>query len=248
MRLPFYYGTTKKILVAFATIFDEINIIDDFGRSIRVPLVFSQKEKFIDDPGRYEFDLDSTSQDIVFPKMGMEITGFNYAPERHTNPLGEFNETWEDGEDVMMFNRIPYDITFNLYVGAKKLDDSFKIVEQIFPYFTPELTVRIKDKEDFKTETNIPFILNSSSFEVDANGTMDTNRVILWTLNFTAKAFYYPDTRVSARIRETIINFGESDFDEKFTRFTETVVPFDAGPDDNYRIESKSEEIGNDDQ
>lgn len=245
MRLPFYYGTTKKILVAFATIFDEINIINDHGRSIRVPLVFAQKEKLIDEAGRYEFDLDATSQDITFPKMGMEIVGFNFAPERHTNPLGAFSETWEDGEDVMMYNRVPYDITFNLYVGARKLDDTFKIVEQIFPYFTPELTVRIKDKEDFKTESNIPFTLNSSSFEVDANGTMDTNRVIMWTLNFTAKAYYYPDTRQSARIRETIINFGESDFDEKFLRFTETVVPMTAGPDDPHVIESKTEEVIN---
>lgn len=241
----FYYGTTKKIIVAFATIFDEVTIETDHGDIITVPLVFAQKEKWLDDIHKgVEFDMDAISYDIGFPRMGFEVSGMNFAPERHVNPLNRFEDTREtDGEDVMMYNRIPYDITFDLFIGARKLEDSLKIVEQIIPFFNPELTISIKDKEDFKQETNIPIVLNSTSLQIDYQGSLDTKRTIIWTLNFTAKAYYYPDVRESRRIKQTILNFKNADYDRIFDRITTTVVPMDANREDPHEIVEVSETL-----
>lgn len=242
----FYHSTTKKIIVAFATVFDEITIETDHGDIITVPLVFAQKEKFIDDIQKgIEYDMDAITYDTVMPRMGFEISGLNFAPERHVNPLNRFEDETDDGEEVMMYNRIPYDITFDLFIGARKLEDSLKIVEQIIPFFNPELTITIKDKQDFKHETNVPIVLNSSALQIDYQGSLDTKRVIMWTLNFTAKAYYYPDVRESRRIKQTIMNFGESDFDRVFERLTSTVTPMDAGPDDPHVIIDTHERIIN---
>lgn len=245
-RAPFYHATTKKIIVAFATIFDEIQIVDDYGRTIAVPLIFSQKEKFIDAvTSGADYDMDDATYDIMFPKMGFEVTGFNFAPERHTNPIHQMLDTNDDGEEYLMYNRVPYDVTFDLFVGAKKLNDSLKVVEQIVPFFNPELTLTIKDKEEFQLETNIPIVLNSVALNIDYEGSLDTKRTILWTLNFTAKAYYYPDIRETTRIKNTVMNFTETDFERVFERLTASVVPQSAGPDDPHIIVETKEVLTN---
>lgn len=231
-----YYGTTKKILVAFATIFDEI-MIETEGKLVRVPLVFSQKEKFVDSlTTGLDDNMDAINFDIVFPRIGFEISGFNFAPERHTNPMHQWVEDNDAGDEIAMYNRVPYDINFSVFVGAKKLEDSLKIVEQIFPYFSPELTLTINDKEDFHSETNVPITLTSSSMSVEYEGSLDQRRVIFWQLEFTAKAFYYPIVREGRRIKQTIMNFREKDFDTLFMKYTSTVNPFDAGKNDAHTI------------
>lgn len=249
-RPHWYYSTTKKILVAFATIFDEVAIETDHGDIITVPLVFAQKEKWIDDINHgTEFDMDELTFDTTFPRMGFELSGMNFAPERHVNPLNRIEDEYDDGSEVMMYNRVPYDLTFDLFVGARKLEDSLKIVEQIIPFFTPELTVTIKDKQDFKLETNIPIVLNSVAMQIDYQGSLDTRRTIIWTLNFTAKAYYYPDVRESRRIKQTIMNYGESDYERIFERLTSSVVPEDAGRYDPHEVIDKHDILtGNEDE
>lgn len=246
MSRPFFYAaTTKKLIVAFSTLFDQITVEDDFGRPYQVPLIFSQKEKFLEankientDPVK-----DQTNFDITFPRMGFELLGIQFDPQRHTNPMNRLVDTLEDGTDVEMYNRIPYNFHFALYIGARKLEDSLKILEQILPYFTPELTVTVKDREDYSLETNIPFVLNSTNFEIDYEGPFTRKRTFMWELNFMARAFYYPISSQSNRIKQTILNLGESDYESIFERLTSTVTPMSASPDDPYVIVDTREEV-----
>lgn len=241
-RPNFYFSTLKKVIVAFATVFDEIEVLDDFDRPYMVPLVFSQKEKFVEAFSAGE-NMNDTDFDLTFPRMGFELTGINFAPERHVNPLNRMNDEMENGTEIETYNRIPYDITFDLYIGARKLEDSLKILEQIIPFFTPELTVTIKDREEFKLETNIPIVLNSTSVQIDYEGSFDTRRTILWNLNFTCKAYFYPNFQSSRRIKQTILNFGEKDFERIFSKFTSTVTPMTADIDDPHTIVDTVERI-----
>ena len=84
-RPNFYWQTTKKLIVAFATVFDEIEITDDFGNPYKVPLIFSQKEKFLEASIAGE-NMNDTDYDIMFPRMGLELVGMNYPRERRLTP------------------------------------------------------------------------------------------------------------------------------------------------------------------
>jgi hypothetical protein len=234
-RPNFYWQTTKKLIVAFATVFDELEVTDDFGRPYKVPLIFSQKEKFVEAFTTGE-NMNDTDFDITFPRMGFELSGINFAPERHVNPLNQILDTMDDGEEVLTYNRIPYDLTFDLFIGARKLEDSLKVLESIIPFFTPELTVTIRDREDFQLETNVPIVLNSTALQIDYEGSFDSRRQIMWTLNFTVKGYYYPDRRATNRIKQTILNFGDMDYERIFAKYTSTVNPLDAGPLDQHTI------------
>ena len=237
MREPFYHATTKKVILAFSTIFDEIRIIDGFGREQTVPLHFSQKEKFLDDIQKgVEYNQDATNIDVVFPRIGFEFTGMNFAPERHTNPMNTIEATRPDGITLTMYNRVAYDLSFDVFIGARKIEDALKVVEQIISFFNPGLILIVKDMNDYEDETNLTFVLNSVSHNIDYEGSLDSRRTVLWTLNFTAKAYYYVDVQQATLIKQTIIDFRHKDLDTMLAKYISTVDPIQANRDDPHTI------------
>lgn len=242
-REVFYYGTTKKIIVAFGTIFDEVRFNDGFGREILVPLHYSPRAKWLETL-QSNPDMDQLNIDTILPRMGFELTGLNFAAERHTNPLNRFDDV--DGEDdtnQFMFNRVPYDFQFDLNIATLRYEDLLKIVEQIIPFFTPELTVTINDMEEFNNPTNVPIVLNSVSIQTDYEGSMDTRRTVLGVLQFTAKGFLYSNIRKAGRIKKTILELHNQDFNDVFDRFTSEVVPREANKSDPHTILDRVETV-----
>ena len=84
----FYHKTIRNTVIAFGTIFNNINIkrLDASGnplQNIRVPLSYSPKEKFL---ARLDAQSDLTGDDskvsITLPRMSFEITGYNYDASR----------------------------------------------------------------------------------------------------------------------------------------------------------------------
>lgn len=223
-REPFYHESVKKMIVTFASIFDQINILNHHNRPIQVPLTYMQKEKFLE---ALMFDHTDNKQEIVFPRMAFELTSISYAAERHTNPLSKitnFNVKDKDGNEYV-YNRIPYDFSFNLYVGARYQEDGLKIIEQILPFFTPELTLKIYEFTPFQIETNIPITLNSTSFQVDTEGPFSNRREILWTLDFTARSHLYSNIRTElTRIQNVIFDLSV-DMDVVNKKFSMLIDP-----------------------
>jgi hypothetical protein len=233
-RPVFYHNTIKNIIVAFGTIFDDIRIINDNGDEIKIPIHYAPKEKFI----TYfleKADFDELDIEQVLPRMAFEISGLNFAPERFVNPLNRITDSTRD-EKKYMFSRIPYDFQINLYIFTKMFEDSLKIIEQIVPFFTPELNITIKDKEDFGLQTDIPIILNSVGFDIQYEGSFETKRSIMWTLGFTAKGWLYGDVKQQNVIKKTISDLTRDDFDSKFVTLISEVVPRSASRNDPHDI------------
>lgn len=233
-RQIFYYNTIKNLIVAFASIFDNVRYYDDFDTEIKVPLHYAPREKFI---SYYTEDADFRSAGIEYmlPRMAFEISSLNFAAERFVNPLSKIHDHRND-ETKYMFSRLPYNIDFTLYIATKKFEDSLKIVEQILPFFTPELNVTINDKDDFDLKTDVPIVLNSAGFDIDYEGSYSDKRSMMWTLTFTAKAWLYGDTKQSAVIKETINNLTQKDFNIIFETLTSEIIPREARKFDPHTI------------
>lgn len=231
-RPTFYHQTTKNIIVAFASIFDEVRYHNDRAELVHVPISYAPKNKFVEfynsEPSFETYDARST-----FPRMAFELTGLNFAPERYYNPNGRMTSP---NKDKFMYARIPYDFSFNLYLATKGFEDGLKIVEQIVPYFTPELTVTIKDKQDFEFKTDVPVILNSCGYDIVYEGSFEERRTIEWTMQFTVKAYLYGDVKVSELIKETITNLEQADIDTKYTQLISSIDPRTATVSDTYNV------------
>ena len=135
-----------------------------------------------------------------------------------------------------MYNRIPYNFAFNLYLATRKFEDSLKIVEQVIPFFTPELNITIRDKEDFGLKTDIPVVLNNTSFTIDWQGSFETRRTVQWDLSFTAKGYLYSNVREQKRIKETIIKMSNADLSKVYESLISVVEPRSAEKTDTYKI------------
>lgn len=230
-RPVFAHDTIKRIIGAMASVLDEIRFENGHGKIQHVPLIFSPREKFLEDITKKP-DMQDVAFDIILPKIGFEIEGMNFAPERHTNPLGRINDT----NGNWIYNRVPWDFSVAVYVAASRINDGNRIIEQIIPFFTPEFTVVIKDVPGLDLETNIPIVLNSVSTDFQYEGSFDSARTLLWTLQFTVRGFLYQNIVSGERIKKTIVDLQSKDYDRIYERLVSEVVPESANKNDPHEI------------
>ncbi|MDD5149993.1 MAG: tail sheath stabilizer and completion protein [Flavobacterium sp.] len=219
-RPVFYNQTIKNCIVAFATIFNDIRIITEHNEEITVPLHYAPKEKFVSMIDE-NVDLNVINIERVLPRMGFELTGLLFDSTRFSNPLNRMIDVQNNVSKKYMFSRVPYNLQFTLYIATKKFETALQIVEQIFPFFVPELNITVRDKEDFNLFTDIPVTLDSSSFSIEYEGTFEEKRRIEWEMNFTLKAWLYGDVKQQERIKKTIIDFNSVSFTEQFDTLVE---------------------------
>ncbi len=240
----FYHNTTRRYTVAFGSIFNGITIdrqnkAGDVIGSIPVPLMYADKEKFV----QRSVNLSSISPEETkiketLPAMGFELTSISYAPNRKTNTMERIVN--DDSKSKFMFNRVPYDFNFSVYIAARRIDDALRIVEQILPYFTPELNIRVKDLKDFpEIITDAPVVLEDASFDHDAQGTFEDRRIVQWTLTFTMKGYMYASVRDVELIKKTIVDLNDAEINSFYEGYMSQVDPLNAGSNDNPDIKEE---------
>mgnify|MGYP003338660783 CR=1 FL=1 len=206
----FYHQLTKKAVILFGRLFDNISIIrknDQTGSEVSrfvVPIIYSPKEKYIT---RVFSDPDLTRQlQAILPRMSFDITGISYDSARKQNSLLKTNQTSNSTTASTAYMGVPYDITFELNVYARNIDDGTHIVEQILPFFNPDFTVTTNMIPDLGAIKDIPVILDSVANEIDYEGNYYTVRYVYWTLNFTMKMEYYGPIQHPKIIRSVYVN------------------------------------------
>jgi len=207
MKQPFYHSSIRNLIVVFSTLFNEVQIERGNGEIKAIPLQYTDKEKFIIKIENHD-DIESGKIKVedVLPKMGFQFIGMQYDHSRKTNTVQRLNA---NAKDNYSYNRVPYNLQFKLYIATRKINDSLKIIEQIVPYFTPEITLKVKDIDGLDIITEIPVILNNPDFMLsngDAN--FEERRTVYWELDFTMKAYLYPEIHnYRSLIKREFINF-----------------------------------------
>jgi len=207
----FYNETIRNTIIAFGSLFNDIqierrNAADVAVQTLKVPLAYGPKQKFLI---RLEGDPNlDTKVAITLPRIGFEINGLDYAPERKLNRImkkRKVQNTEDDKLKSMMtqYSPVPYNIGFELFVMARNSDDGIQIVEQILPFFQPEYTVSIREVPEMDTIRDVPIILNSISYEDTYEGDFTTRRAIIYTFNFTAKTYVYGPVETSKPITKS---------------------------------------------
>jgi hypothetical protein len=205
----FYHRITRKLVVAFGTIFNDLKLYryNKAGTTeierITVPLMYSQKEKFYQ---RITQDPELTKETaITLPRMSFEMTQISYDPLRK---VSRFNQqfTANSNTSIKTVTSAPYNFDFILNIYVRNVEDGTQIIEQILPYFSPDYTVTIDlvGISDLKVE--IPVVLQSINYNVSDTGGGNETRVLVWELNFTAKAYLYGPIGTGKIIRNVQAN------------------------------------------
>jgi hypothetical protein len=195
---PFYNRTIRKIVVAFGTMFNDIVLVryNKAGtveqQRFKVPLSYGAKEKYLT---RITSDPTLTkSINTVVPRMSFEMTGLNYDSQRKL--ITTQNNFAKSGTGLKsQYVNVPYNFDFTLSLYVRNQEDGTQILEQILPFFTPDFTVTVNFIPEMGRSYDMPVILNSVDYSVDYEGDMMSTRLIIWTLNFTAKAMIFPPVK-----------------------------------------------------
>jgi hypothetical protein len=208
----FYHQSIRKYVIMFGNMFNDIVVrrLDTTGvslQSVAVPLAYGPKEKFLvritQDP-----NLDQQVA-IQLPRMGFEMTTLSYDGQRRLAGTSRNVKVVDDKNKLdFTYMPVPYDLNFNLYAYVRNADDGAQIMEQIVPYFGPEWTNQVKLIPEMSLIQDVPTILNTVSIEDTYEGDFDTRRALIYTFDFTVKAYFYGPVRRQGIIKRSQIDFG----------------------------------------
>ena len=131
----FYNQSLRRLTIAFGQIFNNIVIqtkssTGAITKRIRVPLAYAPKEKFIARLDQ-QANLDEGRKfAIVLPRMGFELKGLKYDPNRKLNKMQKTVRVKSSDSTVHNFNYtpVPYDISFNLYSFTANAENGLQII------------------------------------------------------------------------------------------------------------------------
>ena len=238
----FYHETIRKVVVAFGTMFNNIQLVrkDNSGniiQTMKVPLAYGPRDKYLT---RLDDDADLTkSVAVTLPRIGFEINNLTYDQTRKLNRVQKFKKVKGDKNDQLdtQYMPVPYNLEFTLYIMAKQSEDALQVVEQILPYFQPDYTITINDMTDMGIKKDVPIVLNSISYEDDYQADFQTRRAIIYTLSFTTKFYLYGPVTSSSIIKTVQVD-QYTDLPDKSPkreqRYKVTPDPATADADDNF--------------
>ena len=239
----FYHETMRKVVVAFGTIFNNINIVRTNSsvavtQSMKVPLAYGPKQKFLtrlrEDPNL------NKKVALTLPRIGFEISGIAYDPSRKLNSIQKFKKTNNSDSGKTMssqFMPVPYNMDFELVVMAKQSDDALQIVEQILPFFQPDYTITLNDNTSMGTTRDVPIILTGVTYSDEYEGSFEDRRVLTYTMSFTAKFYLYgpvTDQKVIKQVQVDQYTDMPVNAPKREQRYTVTPSPVTADADDNF--------------
>jgi hypothetical protein len=226
----YYHGTVRKVVVGFASLFNNIHLVRNDGdgnerERIRVPIAYGPQQKFIKRLDRIgtDFDEQQVRLETYLPRMAFEITSLAYDSSRKLNSVQQtvgYNPL-DRGSLKKRWERVPYNMSMTLSAMTKGMEDCLQIVEQVLPYFTPEYVFTIKAVDGMDMDVDIPIILSSVSLSEGDDGSYgdySQRKVNSASIQFTAKMYLYGPVKEAPLILNTNVNiFDTNDFGKPTT-------------------------------
>lgn len=207
----FYHGHMRKYVILFGTLFNNIYINREKDGTvydtIKVPISYGPKDKML---ARVDADPELEKPfAVVLPRMSFELSSLSYDPLRKLSSVKK-NTVIQSATDTnqlrYVYNPVPYNMNFTLYIAVKNAEDGTRILEQILPYFTPDWTATLNIIPELGIKLDIPTILLDVSSEDTYEGDFTTRRAIIWTLDFSMKGYIFGPIKKSEQIKIANVN------------------------------------------
>ena len=239
----FYHETMRKVVVAFGTMFNDINLVrtnnaGEVLQTMKVPLAYGPKQKWL---ARLQEDPNITKKvAVTLPRLGFEIQTISYDSTRKLNSIQKLKKVNSSAQGKTMsqqFMPVPYNMDFQMAVMAKNSDDALQIVEQILPFFQPDYTVTLNDNTAMGTTRDVPIVLTNVGYEDNYEADLITRRAIIYTLDFTAKFYLYgpvTDQKVIKTVQVDQYTDSKVNAPKREQRYSVAPNPVSADADDDF--------------
>lgn len=218
-----YFGhqfITRKCLVSLMDFLSDI-YIEKYGwddteqafiprKYVKVPIMYCARDKFLQiyesQSARKMMPPEDSDAPVemqwILPRISVNLQGIVYDTERHINKTHQIRTGPERSDTV--FAPVPYNLEVEVSTITKTLDDSFQIMEQIIPYFSPGKSLDLKLYGDMIE--SVPITLNTLSFDFPQEVSEDDERLYIVSYYFTIRANYYLQKKISKIIKNVNVN------------------------------------------
>lgn len=234
----YYYNSIRNQIIVFMSIFRNMKVVDLQDDNTTVP---TPKESMIDltytpkERTYYETvyqKLNPASEfDSKVPAFSVAVSTITYDPTRALNfyRIRRMKQNSKQYNDRMP---IPYNITMNLFILARYEGHIFQIAENIVPFVSPFIIIKIKENisllKEIPREIRIDFS-GDIGREIPIEWADTDKRIIRGQLDFVLKGFIYkPITEAPGPILHIPITFYDNptmDETKDFLDYTEVIGP-----------------------
>ena len=235
----YYYRSVRNQIIVFMSLFKNMKIVDinetdtdtlNSSTETKIDIVYTPKERKLIEQ-LYENNDPFGLLDNKVPKFSVSINSITYDQTRalnyfRTRRIKSNSQQWQDRMPI------PYDIGINLSILAKYEEHIHQISENIVPYMSPYIIVKIKENI-----TNLELIPRELRIDFDGNVNREIplewleteRREVRGNLNFTIRGWIYkPLSEQPGPILTIPIRFfKKEDFDLENSLFDETQVTAD---------------------
>ena len=233
-----YNRVIRNVTTGFSDLFSNITLVrynpdDTEQERFIVPIAHAAKELYV---MRLQSDPDADKKiQITLPRMSFEMTGISYDHARKQNTNTRNFNLVGPGTINAQYNPVPYDIDYSLYIYVRNIEDGTQIIEHILPFFTPDYTIKINLIPEMDITKEIPIILTDTNYEITYEGDSSSDtRMVIWTLNFKAKAFLYRDVTTAGLIKHAITNIIDEDTNKELVQINVIPSPLNANVNSNW--------------
>lgn len=213
----FYNQNLRKLVVAFGSLFSNIYIKHNNPTlegdpsivlqktQIKVPITYAPQEKFIRRLLEPSSITDGTRIETQLPKMSYIINSVMPDASRRKNKLNPIQAMDSVGgvcqtTGNQIYEQVPVNVSINLFIYTRHIDDTLQIFEQIVPFFNPDHIIEM-DMNDLQPNVKIPITMTGSNLSERYDGDLNARRINISSINFVAKSYIYgyiqPISRIS---------------------------------------------------
>lgn len=218
MKTYFYYHALRKIIIQFLDAFNDIKIArynpitGSIVKYVNVPIKFWAKEK------AWYWINEQAKMDEVLPIISAEMTSIVYDSQRQSNPFQKItinpiittatsaaSATIAAGTIKQFLNPVPYNIQFSLRIWSLYMVDIDQILEQILPYFSPTIQLRVNIPE-LDASFDAKVIFEAATPEIEAEYADEERRVVKWSVDFQIQTYLFKPIESTGITRSIFIN------------------------------------------
>jgi hypothetical protein len=206
----FHHDQLRRYLIAFGQFFNNLELrrYDRAGAEVQrllVPLSYGPKERWLSRLLQDPNFLQGVQQ--ILPRLSYEMSHIGYDSQRKLKTLNNLRFVNDDNTTLSrVYVGVPYKLAFDLSLLTKTQEDATQVIEQILPYFTPDLAFAMKPIPDCELTDVIPIVLQNVTETDNYEGDFLKRRAIVWSLTFDMKVMFYGPLRNQKRITEVDVN------------------------------------------
>lgn len=212
MNTYYFPDTIKNVATALSNMFNDL-VVKKYNsagaaiQTINIPIRWAPVEKAFD-ARREGYHDGEDPWYITYPRLSLVGPNLSYAPERavSVNDIRYWYASEMDLHNLEDFysdpSPAPYNFNFQLFVNARKMTDWCQIMENILPYFNPELYLRVKEFSFLTIERDLKVLLNGgANLDVPEEIGENDKRRLQSVLDLTVEGVLYMPTSTAKIIK-----------------------------------------------